>query len=149
LADFRASPSSPWARRAARRGRKAGSDQGFVGGGQQGWSLRATRVELAAAEEQVAVQPDLACQRRQRAAVDERGAVSGQPAFIGIRQAVIEEAADDQAQDRVAQELEPFVVARDELGILVRVGSVDERLNDGVGVGEDDAESLTQLADGG
>ena len=41
------------------------------------------------------------------------------------------------------------LVAGDEIGVLVREGGVDERLADGVGVGEDEAESLTQLVDGG
>ena len=75
--------------------------------------------------------------------------MGGEAALIGFGETLVQQPADDQAQDGVAQELEALVVAGDQPGILVGVRRMDERLINGPRIPKDDAESLTQLVDGG
>ena len=72
-----------------------------------------------------------------------------QAAFIGLGETLEQDPADDQAEDRVAQKLEALVVAIDQIRVLVGVGGVHEGLVDGPRIAKDEAESLTQLVDGG
>ena len=60
------------------------------------------------------VEPELESDRRERVAIDQRSAASGQEALVLVGEALVEEAADDEADDGVAEELEPLVVAVDE-----------------------------------
>ena len=91
---------------------------------------RATGLGLAAAEQEVPVEAEGEGHGGERVAVHESGAAGGQEALVLVGIAVEQEAADGQADDGIAIELEPLVVAGDEGGVLVEVGAVDERLPD-------------------
>ena len=161
FADFSASARSAVTRRAAEQrpeGRLARvetvaqvdrADEGLECGREQGWAACAAGAQLTAAEAEVSVQRQLLGQAGEGRAVDEGCPVGGEATFIGVGKTLVQQPADDQAQDRVAQELEALVVARDQPGILVGVRRMDERLINGRRIPKDDAESLTQLVDGG
>jgi hypothetical protein len=57
------------------------------------------------------VEAELQGHCRQRVAVHERRAARSQEALVLVREAFVEEAADDEADDGVTQELEALVVA--------------------------------------
>ena len=88
-----------------------GADQGLVGAAEDGRFLPAVRGVLAPAEQQVAAQVDLPGPRRQAALVDQGGAQPGEFALAQFREAVEEDGADGQVEDRVTEEFEGFVVA--------------------------------------
>ena len=57
--------------------------------------------------------PISSAKRGERIAVDERGAAGGQESLVLVGVALVEQAADDQADDGVAEELEALVVPGD------------------------------------
>ena len=83
-------------------------------------------------------------QRRAMQAVfaHEVGAHARQVAFVGVAQAVEQQAGDDQAQNRVAEEFEPFVVVGAEAS--VREGPLQK-----AGIGETVADTLLQCGETG
>ena len=86
--------------------------------------------DFSAAEQEVSVEPQIEAKRGEGVTVDERRATRGEEALVLVGKALVEQAADDEADDGVAEELEALVVPRDGAGILVEVGAVDECLAD-------------------
>src|SRR6476659_2464930 len=83
-------------------------------GSQQGRAGGATGLRLTTPEQQESVEPELESDRRQRVAIDQRSAASGQEPLVLVGETLVEDAADDEADDGVAKELEPLVVAVNE-----------------------------------
>src|SRR5436309_1021594 len=82
-------------------------------------SSAAACLSFHAAEEEVLVEPKLERHGGERMTVDEGSATGGQEAFVLVGKALVEQAADHQADDGVAKELEALVVAVDEGRVLV------------------------------
>ena len=78
--------------------------------GQDRIAAEAAALELAGAQVQRIAELDVARDRGQRRAVDQRGAQARHLAFVGARVLLEEELGDDQVDQRVAEEFEPFVV---------------------------------------
>ena len=148
-----ASASSPDANRRSRtlRGgiltlaQRERAGEGLEAGCQERRPRGAAAIELTATEEEVSVEAKVERDGGEGLAVHEGGAPGGEEAFILVRVAVVQEAADGQADDGVAVELEALVVASDDAGILVEVRAVDECLTDQLRVTKNDAEPLAQL----
>jgi hypothetical protein len=115
------------------------------GGGEDGGPGRAAGLGLPPAQPEISVDADLEGQRGQGVAVHERGAAGGEEALVLIGVTVVQEAADGQANDGVAVELQALVVAGSGGRVLVIEGAVDERLADQLRIRRIDAEALGEL----
>ena len=69
-------------------------------------------------------------------------------ALLEIRERAVDQIPDDEAQDRVPEELEPLVVGRPQVPLLVREGPVRQRPLEERGVAKRVADPLLQAADG-
>ena len=85
-------------------------DDGFERVGENRVAAKAAALELAGSEVQQIAELGITRDRRQRAAVDERGAKAGHLAFVGAWMLLEDQLGDDQVDQRIAEELEPFVV---------------------------------------
>ena len=104
------------------RGRQAAveegrADQRLERVGQDRRAQRAAAAGLALAEAQQLGQAELERGAIQAVLAHQVGADAGQVALVGIAEAVEQQARDDQAQDRVAEELEALVVVGAEAAV--------------------------------
>ena len=67
-------------------------------------------------------------------------------AFLQVREGAVDQLADDEPEDRVAEELEPLVVRRAGLPVLVREGLVRQRAHEQLAVAKGVPELLLEVA---
>ena len=96
---------------------EGGADQRLEGVGQDRCAQGAAAARLALAEAQRLGQAELERGPVQAVLAHQMGADAGEVALVGAAEAVEEEARDDQAQHRVAEELEPLVVVGAEAAV--------------------------------
>ena len=99
---------------------------------------------LAAAELDVLAEADAAADLGQRAGVDDRGAQLGQPALGEVGVGAVERLGDDDAEHRVAEELQALVGRQ--AAVLVGVRAVGEGALEQLGVQDGIPERCSQLA---
>ena len=104
-------------------------DDRFERVGEDRVATKSAALELAGAKMQSIAELGVARYRGERGAVDERGAKPRHLAFVGARVLLVDELCDDEIDERVAEELEPFVV------VLPRA-AVRQRLREQRGVRE-------------
>src|SRR5207237_5024633 len=75
---------------------------------------------------------------------DDRGAARRELALIVVRVSLEDGAGDGEADDGVAEELQPLVVSARGLRMLVEVAAVDERLLEQVEVANREPEALRE-----
>ena len=97
----------------------AGGDQRFVAVCDQGLLEAPAGLLLAAAEDQKLAQPELLAETRQRGGGHQRGLQLGLVSLFVLRKPPEEQVGDDEAEDRVAEELQRLIVDDAAAGILV------------------------------
>ena len=88
-------------------------------------ATEAAALQLTAAEPQLLAEPQPARDRGQRAAAHQRRPVAAQVALVGVRVLAKQQHRDGEVEHRVAEELEPLVVAL--AGAAVRERRVEQR----------------------
>ncbi|MNN12499.1 hypothetical protein D3C81_1254930 [compost metagenome] len=88
-----------------------GADQRFGGVGQDRLAAETAALQLARAQAQVFAQVKASGQYRQGLALDQPRAQARQLAFAGLGEALEQRFTGDEVEDRIAEELEAFVVA--------------------------------------
>ena len=101
------------------------TEYGFESVGKNGRTGGNTRLALADPEFEECAEIDVLGHRRQVATLDEAGAHERKAMFGGIGQRIEQHPADDEAERRIAEELEAFEVVR--AGALVRERPVEQR----------------------
>ena len=101
---------------------------------------------FAAAEADVVADAERAGHHGERLGADDRGAELGQLALGQVGVVLEQGVGDDQAEHRVAEELEALVVG--DLAVLVRERAVREGVLQQLGIEIGDPEDLTQLVHG-
>jgi hypothetical protein len=86
-----------------------GADQGLDGVGEDRGLVAPAGALLAATELDVLAEPDAAADLGERPGVDDGGAQLGQPSLGQVGVLGVERLRDDDAEDRVTEELEPLV----------------------------------------
>ena len=119
-------------------------DEGLERGRQQGRPDAAAALRLAFAEQQVRAELEPGGQPGEAGRAHDRGAARGQHALVVGRVAPVQGLGDGEADDGVAEELEPLVVTGRGVRVLVQPAAVDERLGQQVAVVDGKPEALRQ-----
>ncbi len=111
------------------------------GRGEEGRAAAAATGRLALAEKEGVAEIDPAGETGEAGRRDDRRPAGGQEAFVVGRVAGVDRLADGQVHDGVTEVLEPFVVGRRRVRVLVQMTAVDEGLVEEIRVADLETEA--------